>query len=156
MLVLFGYALTLDVDNVPLVVWDQSDTARQPRADEPLRRLARTFASCAVWTTIATWSGPSTRGEALVAPGDSPRFRPAPSTPAATPPVQLIVDGSDSNTATIALGYADAIAQSYSQDLTFEQSCGSGGRGRRNPLGPAAAGVVQRGPGSRGTTSFPA
>ena len=27
MLVLFGYALTLDVDNVPLVVWDQSGTA---------------------------------------------------------------------------------------------------------------------------------
>ena len=27
LLVLFGYALTLDVDNVPLVVWDQSDPA---------------------------------------------------------------------------------------------------------------------------------
>ncbi len=26
MLVLFGYALTLDVDNVPMVVWDQSET----------------------------------------------------------------------------------------------------------------------------------
>ena len=28
MLMLFGYALTLDVDHVPLVVWDQSGTAR--------------------------------------------------------------------------------------------------------------------------------
>ena len=27
LLILFGYALTLDVDNVPLVVWDQSNTA---------------------------------------------------------------------------------------------------------------------------------
>ena len=26
MLILFGYALTLDVDNVPMVVWDQSRT----------------------------------------------------------------------------------------------------------------------------------
>ncbi len=26
MLLLFGYALTLDVDNVPMVVWDQSGT----------------------------------------------------------------------------------------------------------------------------------
>ena len=26
LLVLFGYALTLDVDNVPLVVWDQDET----------------------------------------------------------------------------------------------------------------------------------
>src|SRR3990172_6827164 len=28
LLTLFGYALTLDVDNVPLAVWDQSGTAR--------------------------------------------------------------------------------------------------------------------------------
>ena len=41
LLVLFGYALTLDVDNVPLVVWDQSGTAREPRVGQPLRRLAR-------------------------------------------------------------------------------------------------------------------
>ena len=27
MLLMFGYALTLDVDHVPLVVWDQSGTA---------------------------------------------------------------------------------------------------------------------------------
>ncbi|MDD2904213.1 MAG: ABC transporter permease, partial [Syntrophales bacterium] len=26
LLVLFGYALKLDVDNVPMVVWDQSDS----------------------------------------------------------------------------------------------------------------------------------
>ena len=26
LLLLFGYALTLDVDNVPLVVWDQSES----------------------------------------------------------------------------------------------------------------------------------
>ena len=26
LLVLFGYALTLDVDDVPLVIWDQSET----------------------------------------------------------------------------------------------------------------------------------
>ena len=28
MLVMFGYALTLDVDHVPFVVWDQSGTAQ--------------------------------------------------------------------------------------------------------------------------------
>ena len=28
LLMLFGYALTLDVDNVPLAVWDQSGTQR--------------------------------------------------------------------------------------------------------------------------------
>ena len=35
--------------------------------------------------------------------------------------VQLIVDGSDSNTATIAIGYATVVAQVYAMDLTAEQ-----------------------------------
>jgi ABC-2 type transport system permease protein len=34
-------------------------------------------------------------------------------------PVQVIVDGSDSNTATIAMGYADAVAQAYSQEIAL-------------------------------------
>jgi ABC-2 type transport system permease protein len=37
-------------------------------------------------------------------------------------PVQLLVDGSDSNTATIAIGYADVIAEIYALDLTLEQN----------------------------------
>ena len=61
--------------------------------------------------------------------------------------VQLIVDGSDSNTATIAIGYADVIAQIYALDLTVEQNQRRGGPPLHNPLGRAAAGVVQRGPG---------
>ena len=42
-------------------------------------------------------------------------------------PVQLIVDGTDSNTATIAIGYADAIAQIYALDLQVERSQRCGG-----------------------------
>jgi ABC-2 type transport system permease protein len=34
--------------------------------------------------------------------------------------VQLIVDGSDSNTATIATGYADVVVGTYSQDITVQ------------------------------------
>jgi ABC-2 type transport system permease protein len=37
-------------------------------------------------------------------------------------PVQLIVDGTDSNTATIAIGYATVVAQIYAMDLTVEQN----------------------------------
>jgi ABC-2 type transport system permease protein len=35
--------------------------------------------------------------------------------------VQVIADGSDSNTATIALGYADVVAQSYTQDVALRE-----------------------------------
>jgi len=40
LLLLFGYALTLDVDNVPLVVWDQSGVAGQQAARERFPRFA--------------------------------------------------------------------------------------------------------------------
>jgi ABC-2 type transport system permease protein len=42
--------------------------------------------------------------------------------------VQLIVDGSDSNTATIAMGYAEAVAFTYSQDMIIRRTQRSGSR----------------------------
>lgn len=119
MLVLFGYALALDVDNVPMIVWDQS----------------RSFASR---DYIARFSGSryfsvrdyvSSYGEveqaidtrraliALVIPPDFAgaleSLRPA--------RIQVIVDGSDSNTATIAMGYLDALTLVYSRDILLSQ-----------------------------------
>ncbi len=49
-------------------------------------------------------------------------------------PVQFIVDGSDSNTATIAIGYADVIAQIYALDLASQRSQRSGGPAIQIPL----------------------
>ncbi len=49
-------------------------------------------------------------------------------------PVQLIVDGSDSNTATIAMGYADAAATGYSQDVAREKIRRMGGAEPAPPL----------------------
>ena len=105
LLMLFGYALTLDVDNVPLAVWDQSGTAR---SREFVSRFdgSRYFSLRVTSTTTATWSGRSTRGEVmmgLVVPRDFAQNLDA----GRDAPVQLIVDGSDSNTATIAIGYAE-------------------------------------------------
>ena len=59
MLLLFGFALTLDVDHVPLVVWDQSGT---PDSRELVSRFAGSpyFSLCATSITSATWTGPST------------------------------------------------------------------------------------------------
>ena len=49
-------------------------------------------------------------------------------------PVQLIVDGSDSNTATIAMGYADFVALNYSQDVAIREIARSGGPKLHPPL----------------------
>jgi ABC-2 type transport system permease protein len=49
-------------------------------------------------------------------------------------PVQLIVDGSDSNTATIAMGYADAVAFAYSQDVAVSEIERLGGQRLHLPI----------------------
>ncbi len=125
LLVLFGYALTLDVDNVPMVVWDQnqSQTSREfiSRFDGSryfsIRQYARNYHE--IERAIDT-------GEALVAliiPTDFGSDIES----AHAAPVQLIVDGSDSNTATIAMGYADFVTLNYSQDVAIHEIARSGG-----------------------------
>jgi len=119
MLMMFGYALTLDVDRVPFVVWDQSGT---PESREFLSRFAATryFDSRGAVDRYAAIERAIDRREAslgLVIPSD---FAVRLAT-GGTVQAQAIVDGSDSNTAAIVLGYAQAIAQSYNQNLALEQ-----------------------------------
>jgi ABC-2 type transport system permease protein len=130
LLVLFGYALTLDVDRVPLVVWDQS-------ASPASRELISCFAGSRYFSLKgyardyheverAIDSGKTLM--ALVVPrdfaGQVESGRPA--------AVQLIADGSDSNTATIAIGYAEAVVETYSRAITLNAIRHLGGR----PLNP--------------------
>ncbi len=120
LLTLFGYALTLDVDHVPLAVWDQSETERS-------RELISRFSGSRYFTlkehidSYADLEYSIDRGQVmmgLVIPRDFAQRIEA----GREAPVQLILDGSDSNTATIALGYADIIAQTYAFDLLNERS----------------------------------
>jgi ABC-2 type transport system permease protein len=132
LLLLFGYALTLDVNDVPLVVWDQ-DASQASRefvsrfTGSPyflLREHVRNYPEL----EAAVDSGEALA--ALVIPagfaGMIESGREA--------PVQLIVDGSDSNTATIAMGYADAAATGYSQDVAREKIRRMGGAEPAPPL----------------------
>lgn len=132
LLVLFGYALTLDVDNVPLVVWDQSQSHVSREFISRLtgspyfslreyvynyREVERTIDSGVALVALvipADFAGQIESGR--------------------TAPVQLIVDGSDSNTATIAMGYADVVAQTYSQDIAIREIQRIGGEKLQVPL----------------------
>ena len=55
---------------------------------------------------------------------------------AASPPapVQFLLDGSDANTATIALGYAEGVAQAYSLDIAARREAGVAGAALPDPL----------------------
>jgi len=120
MLLLFGFALTLDVDHVPMAVWDQSGTGRSrefiSRFDGSRYFDVCLFVDCYDDLVRVIDEGRVKRG--LVVPPDfAERIETA-----REAPVQLIVDGADSNTATIALGYVGMIAQLYTLDLSAERA----------------------------------
>jgi ABC-2 type transport system permease protein len=132
LLILFGYALSLDVDNVPLAVWDQSGTER---SRELISHFAgsRCFSVRTYVTSYKDLMGAIDQGEVMmgmVVPRDFAEQVEA----GRDAPVQLLVDGSDSNTATIAIGYADVIAELYALDLNTELSQRRGGARPTIPL----------------------
>ena len=132
LLLLFGYALTLDVDRVPMIVWDQDQT-----------QLSRDFISRFTGSRyFALHSGASNYSQieraidsrealvALVIPTD---FAARIATHREVP-VQMIFDGSDSTTATIAIGYAEAVTQTFSQEVVLNRLKRAGGPSISPPL----------------------
>jgi drug efflux transport system permease protein len=132
LLLLYGYALTLDVDNVPMIVWDQSQTSA---SRDFISRFggSRYFSIKGYGWNYQELEREIDSGQALVAlvvPRDfADEVRAG--RPAA---VQLIVDGSDSNTATLAVGYADAVTQTYSQALSLREIRRLGGTALNAPV----------------------
>ncbi|MDF2501020.1 MAG: hypothetical protein K0Q77_1734 [Anaerosporomusa subterranea] len=129
---LFGSSLSLDVDNVPLVVWDQN---RTNESREFIGRFAasRYFGLSGYVTTYPEIEQAIDRREAILAlviPGDFSRKLES----GQRSDVQLIVDGSDANTATIAIGYAQMITDGYSSLLLIKTAQMRGAKTASIPL----------------------
>jgi ABC-2 type transport system permease protein len=115
LLLLFGYALTLDVDHIPTVIDDRDQSPRS-------RELVERFRASRYFEVRAE-SGDTLqrvdRGDTLLVVTMLAGFgrdieRGAPAS------VQLVLDGSDSNTASIALGYAEGMVAFYAAELRDE------------------------------------
>lgn len=119
MIVLFGYALTLDVDQVPIVVWDQSGT---PASRDFVAQFtgSRYFAFIGAVPSYGRLERAIDTRAAVLALVIPPEFA-ADLSAGRTPQVQAIIDGSDSNTAAIVLGYAQAITLRFNQRIILEQ-----------------------------------
>ena len=119
MLFLFGYALTLDVDRVPLAVWDQSAT---PQSRELISRFegSRYFALQVRAASYRELEQAVDRRDALAALVIPPDFA-AKLEGSGQPVLQLLLDGSDPSTATIAQGYAEAIVLTWSRRISMQQ-----------------------------------
>jgi len=116
LLFLFGYAITLDVNNLTTIVYDADRSSMS-------RELAAELTASGYFSIVRTAEGQREIDTYL----DSGRARVAVSIPVdfsktiasgGIAQLQVIVDGSDSNTATIALGYLSALMDIYGQRVT--------------------------------------
>ena len=129
---LFGSSLSLDVDNVPLVIWDQNGTSD---SREFIGRFtaSRYFGLSGYVTSYAEIEQAIDKREAilaLVVPRDFSRKLES----GHAADVQLIVDGSDANTATIAIGYAQMVTDGYTTSLLIEAAQNRGAKTAVVPL----------------------
>lgn len=132
LLLLFGYVLTLDVDRVPLAVWDRSNTPES-------RELVSRFAGSRYFRVVLRVDAYKGIEEAI----DGGRVLVAMVIPEdysgrvgsdRSASVQLLLDGSDANKATIARGYAESLVSGYTAELQTRWAQGKGLQGIRPPL----------------------
>jgi ABC-2 type transport system permease protein len=119
LLYLFGVAITTDVTNIRMAVLDRDGSARS-------RALVDAFAQSGYFTLRASLQR-AEEAEPLIDRGtvrmvlviperfavDLDAGRPA--------PVEVVLDGSDAKTATVARGYADAIARTFSNKVLIAE-----------------------------------
>ena len=124
-LVLFGYALSLDVDRIPTLVYDAD---RSPDS----RALIQRFAGSRYFQI----EGMADNYQAIERGIDANRILMGIAIPrdysghvgaGEEAAVQLLLDGSDSNTASIAMGYANSIVANYAFELRSQGQNRKGG-----------------------------
>ncbi|MBM3244365.1 MAG: ABC transporter permease [Candidatus Omnitrophica bacterium] len=116
LLLIFGYGLSLDIDKVRTVVWNQ-DGSSQVSRDFLLNFENSKYFKIIGYTDnyrdIVRALNNGSSMLALVIPKDFSRYLRSGS----KAPLQLLVDGSDSNTATIAMGYVKTVVTQYNVNL---------------------------------------
>jgi ABC-2 type transport system permease protein len=130
-LAVLGYAATTDVKDVPLLVVDAD---RSPASRELIRRFEQSanFVIVDVAGSTAAIDDSLDGGRAWMALSVPPGFG-ADVAAGRQAALQLVADGTDSNSTTVALGYARGLVAGYGRDLVAERALAAG-RGRTEPL----------------------
>ncbi|HRX88095.1 MAG TPA: ABC transporter permease [Steroidobacteraceae bacterium] len=121
-LVLFGYAVSTDVHNATTFVVDQSNTQES-------RQLLEAMTASGYFRISGGSADPADmvsaldHGAALVGVAIPPDFAPQLHRPGGAR-VQILVDGTNSNSATVALGYAERIVQNFGAQLAITTPLG--------------------------------
>jgi ABC-2 type transport system permease protein len=119
LLLIFGYGLSLDIDNVPMVVWNQdasSQVSRDFLLDFKNSKYFKIVSYTDNYRDIERMINNGDAMLALIIPKDFSHYVES----GKTAPLQLIADGSDANTATIAIGYVRSVTSNYNVELLTE------------------------------------
>ena len=141
LILLYGYALTLDLRQVPTVVWDQSRTSTS-------RELLSLFQSSPYFSingyhdNYRDLQQDLDQGRAMIAiviPADF-----AAKVQAAKPvQIQIIGDGSDANTSRLAMNYAQAVGAIFARTVDRRADAGQGSGRTAAAGGDGSALLVQ-------------
>ncbi len=118
-LTMLGYAATTDVKDVPVVV---ADGDRTPESRRLIARFeaSRNFRIIDTVTTVADIDAYLQQGRAWIALAIPQGYGSAVATGSPVS-LQVVADGSDSNSTTVALGYATTLLGEYAQELAAAQ-----------------------------------
>lgn len=118
LLVFFGYAISFDVRELRLAVLNDDGAP-------PSRELVEAFTASGYFRIVSRLTRHA-EAERTLDRGEATAVLHIPTTftrdlaAGRTAPVQLLLDGGDANTATIALNYADAIVARYSAEVVLQ------------------------------------
>jgi ABC-2 type transport system permease protein len=132
MLLLYGYALSLDVDRVPTLIYDQDRTVQS-------RDLIRQFQGSRFFDIrgFVDDYGPIQKAidsNRVIMGVVIPRDYSQKIGSGREAPIQILLDGSDSNTASIVLGYAESLVRNYSLELRTDAMNRRGGEQTVSPV----------------------
>ena len=119
LLILYGYALTFDIKNVPTAVYDQENS----RISQDFLRNFKGTKYFDLRYRVTSFNDIRRRMDAreislaLVIPYDFSRYLKS----GQTAKIQAILDGSDANTANIIQGYVQGVVQAFNQDILIER-----------------------------------
>jgi ABC-2 type transport system permease protein len=114
MLLLFGYALSLDVDRIPTIIYDLDRSSLSDALIKDFRgsRYFQIIDEVHGYRPIELGMDSRRALLGIVIPYDYSKNLAS----GKTAEVQFLLDGSDSNTASIAMGYAQSMIQNYAQN----------------------------------------
>ena len=130
-LAVLGYAATTDVKDIPIVIVDADRSAES-------RDLIHRFEASANFNIVGLLGSTSgidpylDRGDAWMALSIPPDYGHQIASARQTS-LQVVADGTDSNSTTVALGYAQALVGGYMQELAAAQSPGAPAGGLVQP-----------------------